>query len=205
MRRWGAGGVRRRNTGEENKTRHSRNMEEELMGWKGRKKANEGDAVQVMMRASRLGKDSGNRAELIHQTQHRCGGKIRPHEKSREQGTLEYGETRKHVHNTDMTNLMTRLRSQCPVKFCSTWKWKAHTHMMTPLPNKNDKVGRSFRGRWMERKSSIDLSKLMFVTERRYYTHFQVLNFILSHYQKSLHALIVKKEKKKNNCILLLS
>ena len=112
--------MRRRNTGEENKTRHSRNVEEELMGWKGRKKANEGDAVQVMMRASRLGKDSGNRAELIHQTQHRCGGKIRPHEKSREQGTLEYGETRKHVHNTDMTNLMTGLRSQCPVKFCST-------------------------------------------------------------------------------------
>lgn len=67
-------------------------------------KTNEDDAVQVR-REGRQGKNSGNKAELINQIQHRFGGKScwrGAQENRKEDRTLEKGKqqhkTRKHTH-----------------------------------------------------------------------------------------------------------
>lgn len=57
------------------------------------------------------GRDSGNRAELINQTGHRCGGKIRPQEKE---------EGRRNTGKDDDRTVTKRTPCQCTVVFCCT-------------------------------------------------------------------------------------
>ena len=75
-------GVRRRNTGEGNEWKNTRNregagrLEENKKGKNTGRRANEGDVVQVW-RESRLGKNSGNKAGLIFLIKDRREWKIR--------------------------------------------------------------------------------------------------------------------------------